>query len=345
MDILNQARKNKNELNIQIYGQIGGFSWFDETVTSDQVYKELENFGNDIDVINLYINSPGGSVTEGCAIYSALKRHKAVKNVYIDGQCSSIASVIAMAGDKIAMSPVATMMIHNPITALAGDAEEMRKTANILDIMKETIINAYVTKSHLSREEISNLMDTTTYFTAKQAIEKGFATEEIVFDVKNSEFSNLENFKIKPKQVINSGNTEKKGGKSMGAKNMQELEAQNKELVEDIRKEAIAQERARINDLDALDVQTKGKCKDIIDEAKLSGKTRAEIVENVLAKFIENNANPEETEKVPEDKNPADILDIRRNESKKIEIDNRAPGQTDDTKNLIADIVNMANEE
>lgn len=345
MEILNQARKNKNELNIQIYGQIGGFSWFDETVTSDQVYKELENFGNDIDTINLYINSPGGSVTEGCAIYSALKRHKAVKNVYIDGQCSSIASVIAMAGDKIAISPVATMMIHNPITALAGDAEEMRKTANILDIMKETIINAYVTKSHLSREEISNLMDTTTYLTAKQAIEKGFATEEIVFDVKNSEFSNLENFKIKPKQVINSGNTEKKGGESMGAKNMQELEAQNKELVEDIRKEAIAQERARINDLDALDVQTKGKCKDIIDEAKLSGKTRAEIVENVLAKFIENNANPEETEKVPEDKNPADILDIRRNESKKIEIDNRAPGQTDDTKNLIADIVNMANEE
>ena len=343
MDILNQARKNKNELNIQIYGQIGGFSWFDETVTSDQVYKELENFGNDIDVINLYINSPGGSVTEGCAIYSALKRHKAVKNVYIDGQCSSIASVIAMAGDKIAMSPVATMMIHNPITALAGDAEEMRKTANILDIMKETIINAYVTKSHLSREEISNLMDTTTYLTAKQAIEKGFATEEIVFDVKNSEFSNLENFKIKPKQVINSGNTEKKGGESMGAKNMQELEAQNKELVEDIRKEAIAQERARINDLDALDGQTKGKCKDIIDEAKLSGKTRAEIVENVLAKFIENNANTEETEKVPENKNPADILDIRRQESKKVEVDNRAPGQTDNTKELIADIVNLAN--
>ena len=91
------------------------------------------------------------------------------------------------------MSPVATMMIHNPITALAGDAEEMRKTANILDIMKETIINAYVTKSHLSREEISNLMDTTTYFTAKQAIEKGFATEEIVFDVKN--FWNFQTWK------------------------------------------------------------------------------------------------------------------------------------------------------
>ena len=344
MDILNQARKNKNELNIQIYGQVGGFSWFDEIITSDQVYKELENFGNDIDVINIYINSPGGSVTEGCAIYSALKRHKAVKNVYIDGQCSSIASVIAMAGDKIAMSPVATMMIHNPITALAGDAEEMRKTANILDIMKETIINAYVTKSHLSREEISDLMDTTTYFTAKQAIEKGFATEEIVFDVKNSEFSNLENFKIKPKQVINSGSTEKKGGESMGAKNMQELEAQNKELVEDIRKEAITQERKRINDLDALDVQTKGKCKDIIDEAKSSGKTRAEIVENVLAKFIENNTNTEETEKVPENKNPADILNIRRQESKKVEVDNRAPGQTNNTKELIADIVNMANE-
>lgn len=342
MDILNQARKNKNELNIQIYGQIGGFSWFDETVTSDQVYKELENFGNDIDIINLYINSPGGSVTEGCAIYSALKRHKAVKNVYIDGQCSSIASVIAMAGDKIAMSPVATMMIHNPITALAGDAEEMRKTANILDIMKETIINAYVTKSHLSREEISELMDTTTYFTAKQAIEKGFATEEIIFDIKNSEFSNLENFKIRPKQVTNGGNTEKKGGESM-AKNVQELEAQNKELVEDIRKEAIAQERKRINDLDALNEQTQGKCKEIIDAAKESGKSKADIVEDVLAKFIENKGT--EGKEVPEAKNPADILNTRREESKQIEIDNRTPGQTDNTKDLIADIVNIANQE
>lgn len=344
MEILNQARKNKNELNIQIYGQIGGFSWFDEPVSADQVYKELENFGNDIDVINLYINSPGGSVTEGCAIYSALKRHKAVKNVYIDGQCSSIASVIAMAGDKIAMSPVANMMIHNPITALAGDAQEMRKTANILDIMKETIINAYVTKSHLSREEISELMNTTTYFTADQAIEKGFATEKIVFDIKNSEFSNLENFKIKPKQIINnSGDTEKKGGESMGAKNMQELEAQNKELVEDIRKEAIAQERKRINDLDVLNEQTQGKCKEIIDAAKESGKSKADIVEDVLAKFIENKGTEEK--KVPEAKNPADILNTRREESKQIEIDNRTPGQTDDTKNLIADIVNMANED
>lgn len=337
MEILNQARKNKNELNIQIYGQIGGFSWFDEPVSADQVYKELENFGNDIDVINLYINSPGGSVTEGCAIYSALKRHKAVKNVYIDGQCSSIASVIAM-------SPVANMMIHNPITALAGDAQEMRKTANILDIMKETIINAYVTKSHLSREEISELMNTTTYFTADQAIEKGFATEKIVFDIKNSEFSNLENFKIKAKQITNSGNTEKKGGESMGAKNMHELEAQNKELVEDIRKEAIAKERKRINDLDALNEQTQGKCKEIIDAAKESGKTKADIVEDVLAKFIENKGTEEKT-KVPENKSPADILNTRREESKQIEIDNRTPGQTDDTKNLIADIVNMANEE
>lgn len=342
MEILNQARKNKNELNIQIYGQIGGFSWFDEPVNADQVYKELENFGNDIDTINLYINSPGGSVTEGCAIYSALKRHKAVKNVYIDGQCSSIASVIAMAGDKIAMSPVATMMIHNPITALAGDAIELRKTAAILDIMKETIINAYVTKSHLSREEISVLMDTTTYFSVDQAIEKGFATEKIIFDIKNSEFSNLENFKIRAKQVTNSGNTEKKGGESM-AKNVQELEAQNKELVEDIRKEAIAQERKRINDLDALNEQTQGKCKEIIDAAKESGKSKADIVEDVLAKFIENKGT--EGKEVSEAKNPADILNTRREESKQIEIDNRTPGQTDNTKDLIADIVNIANQE
>lgn len=129
----------------------------------------------------------------------------------------------------------------------------------------------------------------------------------------------------------------------MGAKNMQELEAQNKELVEDIRKEAIAQERKRINDLDALNEQTQGKCKEIIDAAKESGKSKADIVEDVLAKFIENKGTEEK--EVPEAKNPADILNTRRKESKQIEIDNRIPGQIDDTKNLIADIVNIANED
>ena len=130
----------------------------------------------------------------------------------------------------------------------------------------------------------------------------------------------------------------------MGAKNMQELEAQNKELVEDIRKEAIAQERKRINDLDVLNEQTQGKCKEIIDAAKESGKSKVDIVEDVLAKFIENKGTEEKT-KVPENKSPADNLNTRREESKQIEIDNRTPGQTDDTKNLIADIINMANED
>ena len=127
------------------------------------------------------------------------------------------------------------------------------------------------------------------------------------------------------------------------AKNVQELEAQNKELVEDIRKEAIAQERKRINDLDALNEQTQGKCKEIIDAAKESGKSKADIVEDVLAKFIENKGT--EGKEVPEAKNPADILNTRREESKQIEIDNRTPGQTDNTKDLIADIVNIANQE
>ena len=106
----------------------------------------------------------------------------------------------------------------------------------------------------------------------------------------------------------------------------------------------IAQERKRINDLDVLNEQTQGKCKEIIDAAKESGKSKADIVEDVLAKFIENKGTEEKTE-VPENKSSADILNTRREESKQIEIDNRTPGQTDDTKNLIADIVNMANED
>lgn len=347
MQILNQARKTKNSLNIKIYGSIGSHSWWDESVISaDDVYKELEAFG-DVEDINLYINSPGGSVTEGCAIYSALKRHKAKVNVYIDGQCSSIASVIAMAGDKIVMSPVATMMIHNPISALVGEAKDMRHLASVLDILKETIINAYVTKSSLSREEISELMNQETYFTSKQAIEKGFATEEASFDIKNSEFSNLDEFKIGSIQNINhSVNTDNKEGENMAYKDVNELEAQNKDLVAQIKnqtkEEVLAEERKRIVDLDALNEKTNGLCKDIIDKAKAEGKTKADILEDVLENFAKNKAGEEGGTEAG--KTPAEILNDRRGESSKYQAAGTlTPPKIDDVNKEIKDIVDLAN--
>lgn len=337
MDILNRARKIKNDLNIQIYGVIGE-SWFDENVTADAVYKELEDFGKDIDNINIYINSPGGSVTDGCAIYTALKRHKATKNVYIDGQCSSIATVIAMAGDKIAISPVATMMIHDPSTYVAGNSEDMRKIADILDTFKETIINAYMTKTNLSREEVSDLMSKETYFTSKQAIEKGFATEEIAFDIKNSSLNGI----VFAKNISNSIIAEKKGGKSMSFKNIQELEAENKDLVSNIREEAIKNERQRIIDLENLNTETKGVCKDIIEEAKNSGKTKTEIIENVLKTFVENSSKNTE----PKIENMGNILDIRRQESSIVDnISHQRQEAGENIQDVIKEIVSMTNEE
>ncbi|MDK4516858.1 Clp protease ClpP [Fusobacterium necrophorum] len=341
MPILNQARKTKNRLDIKIYGPIGSHSWWSEDMTSaDDIYKELENFG-EVEDINLYINSPGGSVTDGCAIYSALKRHKARVNVFIDGQCSSIASVIAMAGDKIVMSPVSTMMIHNPVSALAGEAKDMRHLASVLDIMKETIINAYVTKSSLSREEISELMNQETYFTSKQAIEKGFATEEAIFDIKNSEFSNLDDFKVGEIQnVKNSEHTENKEGDNMAYKDAKELEAQNKDLVAEIKnatkEEVLAEERKRIADLEALNEKTKGVCKDIIDKAKQEGKTKADIIEDVLESFATSSM-----QEIPEGE-IGDIVNIRNKESQSYEGAGTKPYQkTDNLANDINDIVKL----
>ena len=336
MGILNRARKNKNELNIQIYGVIGE-TWFDEGVTADSVYKELEDFGQDINNINIYINSPGGSVTDGCAIYSALKRHKAAKNIYIDGQCSSIATVIAMAGDKIIMSPVATMMIHDPITYVAGNSEEMRKIADVLDTFKETIINAYMTKTNLSREEVADLMSKETYFTSKQAIEKGFATEEMVFNIKNSNLNGI----IFSKNINNSTIAENKGGKSMSFKNIQELEAENKDLVLNIREEAIKNERQRILDLETLNTETKGLCKEIIEEAKNSGKTKTEILENVWKVFVENSSKENE----PKNKNIGSILDIRRQESSIDNIGEQSSKSNENIQDIVKEIISMTNEE
>ena len=104
----------------------------DADVTAASFKKDLDALG-DIDTLNIYINSPGGSVFEGQAIYSQLQRHKARKNVYVDGIAASIASVIAMAGDTVYMPKNAMMMIHNPWGVVVGNAEDMRKHADSLD--------------------------------------------------------------------------------------------------------------------------------------------------------------------------------------------------------------------
>lgn len=130
-----------------------------------------ENAGK---MVNVYIDSYGGDVFAASSIYSALKEHKGGVTVKITGVAASAASVIAMAGDKVLMSKTAVIMIHNPACGAWGDHNEMAKTIEVLDKIKDSIINAYEAKTGLSREEISDLMEKETWMTYDEAMEKKF---------------------------------------------------------------------------------------------------------------------------------------------------------------------------
>lgn len=150
-----------------------------ESETSANHFRdELAKIG-ELDNINIYINSLGGSVMEGVAIYNQLKRHKAHKTVYIDGFACSVASVIAMAGDTIIMPRNTTMMIHNAWTWAAGNAQQMRKVADDLDVINESSRQAYLLKAgdKLPEEKLIELLDAETYLTAMQCVTYGLADE------------------------------------------------------------------------------------------------------------------------------------------------------------------------
>ena len=155
-------------------GTIAEESWFDDEVTPALFKDELNSGEGDITV---WINSPGGDCIAAAQIYNMLMDYKGNVTVKIDGIAASAASVIAMAGNKVIVSPVSMIMIHNPATIAAGDTSEMQKAIAMLDEVKESIINAYEIKTGLSRAKLSHLMDAETWMDANSAIEMGFADE------------------------------------------------------------------------------------------------------------------------------------------------------------------------
>lgn len=161
---------------LTLYGEISDISWWGDEITPKQFKEDLDALG-DIDVLNVYINSPGGDVFAGQTIHSMLKRHKATINVYIDGLAASIASVIAMAGDRVIMPRNAMMMIHNPWTIAMGNAQELRKTADDLDKAGQSMIEAYLSKASIERDKIAELMEAETWLSAEECLEYGFADE------------------------------------------------------------------------------------------------------------------------------------------------------------------------
>ena len=162
-----------------MYGTIAEESWFDDDVTP-AVFKE-ELFAGTGDVL-VYLNSPGGDCIAASQIYTILMDYKGNVTIRIDGIAASAASVIAMAGTSVQMAPTSIMMIHNPMTIAMGNKEDMKKAIEMLDEVKESIINAYELKTGLSRDKLSHLMDNETWMNAKRAVELGFADEVLQRD-------------------------------------------------------------------------------------------------------------------------------------------------------------------
>ncbi|MBS6503816.1 MAG: Clp protease ClpP [Clostridium sp.] len=166
--------QENNEATLNIYGDITSWEWYPGDVSSYTLSKQLENI--EADVIHVYINSYGGEVAEGLAIYNSLKRHKAKIITHADGFACSIASVIFMAGDERIMSTASLLMIHNAWTYTSGNANELRKQADDLDVITQASVNAYMAEINISEEELKQLLDDETWLSPQSALDMNFCT-------------------------------------------------------------------------------------------------------------------------------------------------------------------------
>ena len=173
--------RNEGEKRILLLdGEISDETWWGDEVTPAIFRSELNAAEGDID---LWSNSPGGDCYAAAQIYNMLMEYKGNVNVKIDGIAASAASVVAMAGSMVEISPLGLMMLHNPMTVSIGDTHEMERTITFLAEIKESIINAYEIKTGLSRAKISRLMDAETWMNAKKAVELGFADSVLYADL------------------------------------------------------------------------------------------------------------------------------------------------------------------
>jgi len=166
------AKSDSGGEELRIDGYIARESWFGDEVTPRQFRAELAAHPGDLTV---WINSGGGECFAAAEIYTALREHKGKVTIKIDAIAASAASVIAMAGDEILMSPVSMMMIHNPAAEIFGEVADLEKAIDELAEVKECLVNAYQARTGLSRAEISRLMDAETHMNAKAAVKRGFA--------------------------------------------------------------------------------------------------------------------------------------------------------------------------
>ena len=209
---------------LMLCGSIADESWYDDDITPKAFREELNAGRGDVVI---WINSPGGDCVAAAQIYNMLMDYPGNVTVKIDGIAASAASVIAMAGTQVLMSPTALMMIHNPLTVAIGDSEEMQKAIDMLSEVKESIINAYELKTGLSRVQLSHMMDDTMWMNAKRAVELGFA-DGILTDEKHS--TDTEGYAFSASAVeralINKISGKKKPEPKPAGRSVQELKAE-----------------------------------------------------------------------------------------------------------------------
>ena len=209
-----------------IDGEIVTDEWEDSDTSAAGFRDALKSLG-DVKDINLHINSPGGSVFEGIAIYNMLKQNSAHINVYVDGLAASIASVIAMSGDTIFMPSNAMMMIHNPWTMAIGNANELRKQADDLDHIAQASVQTYLAKAgdKLNEDTLQDLLDNETWLTAQEAVDYGLADEVLEPNKAAASISGkyAERYKHVPEQLIKTPAPKEKGSNKLTEKELQKI--------------------------------------------------------------------------------------------------------------------------
>ena len=241
------------------------YRYWGYTCTSPKDFADLSNDDEDIEVV---INSRGGSVTDASEIFTALKDYKGQVTAKIVGFAGSCASWIAMAADKVKISPMGFIMIHNASSYASGDKRDMDSTSNMLKTVDEAIRNAYKEKTGLSDEELKDLMDNETWFNSSKALEKNFA-DEIMFEeealVSNSFFNDL---KIPSKEILNIINKNQEEREEV-VMDLKELQEKHPELYNEVmnlgKEEGRKEERERIQNIENLEVDG---FKDLVNKAK-----------------------------------------------------------------------------
>ena len=326
--------KNDEEKSAELilYGSIGSDEYWDDI--SDKAFKQdIENLG-DVENITLHINSPGGSVFSAVAIANTLKNHKAKITANIDGLVASAATIITSACDTVRMPKNALFMVHNPITFAYGNNQDMQKTLEKLNKVKNSIIETYLNKAKTDKETLSELMDNETWMSAEEAKEYGFIDEILDENVEKEvienkliinnmafDISRFKNFKEKKKQdpriinisvnstgspeeiadkfrdILNSTENQKNEGGNM---TLEELKNKFPELYNQIFNEGkeagITKERERMREIDNLDVSNYS---ELVENAKYNEPVEA----SVLAVNILNKQKEERIKKLQNIKN------------------------------------------